>query len=81
MIRSFCWTDKCDSFRYIAEGAPPGNYEQDAGFEGGTAGGCLYNVSQLVPVTSNSLINDPLTNPIRVFDLLSIGRRYPPARP
>ena len=28
---------------YIAEGAPPGNYEQDAGFEGGTAGGCLYN--------------------------------------
>ena len=47
MIRSFCWTDKVESFRYIAEGAPPGNYEQDASFEGGTAGGCLYNVSQL----------------------------------
>ena len=31
--------------RYIADGAPPASYDQDAAFEGGTAGGCLYNVS------------------------------------
>jgi hypothetical protein len=36
--------DICHIHSYIGEGNPPSNYETDAGYQGGAAGGCLYDV-------------------------------------